>query len=256
MAYFRDQTASEKQTHFGFREVRESEKSRLVGHVFQSVASRYDVMNDVMSLGIHRAWKHFAASQSGLKPGNAVLDVAAGSGDLSRLFARQVGQSGRLVLTDINLAMLEQGKRKIIDAGIIGHSFFVLADAERLCFPDESFHCVSIAFGLRNVTRKSMALESMCRIVRTGGRLLVLEFSRPVLPLLQKAYDLYSFKLIPKMGKCIANDEQSYQYLVESIRRHPDQQTLKGMMLDAGFDEVRVHNLSGGIVALHIGFKF
>ncbi len=244
-----------EKTHFGFREVDADAKAGLVGDVFRSVAGRYDLMNDFMSLGVHRLWKRFAASQSGLRPGDSVLDVAAGSGDLSRLFARQVGPGGRVTVTDINAAMLEQGRARLVDAGLAGQVTFALADAENLSFPDASFHCACIAFGLRNVTRKEQALAELCRVLKPGGRLLVLEFSRPMLPLLEKAYDAYSFNVIPRIGRLVAGDEDSYRYLVESIRRHPDQETLRAMMLEAGFDHVRVNNLSGGIVALHVGFR-
>ena len=247
---------NENTTHFGFKEVKSSEKSSLVAEVFSSVASRYDVMNDVMSFGIHRFWKRFAASRSGLRRGGSVLDVAGGSGDMTRLFAKQVGKTGHLILTDINPDMLEEGKRNLRDAGLVGNIEFAIADAEQLQFEDNQFDCVCISFGLRNVTDKPKALSSMYRVLKPGGRLLVLEFSRPVLPALEKFYDQYSFNVIPKMGKLIANDEASYQYLVESIRKHPDQHALKAMMQDSGFDEVKVHNLSAGIVALHIGFKY
>ena len=246
----------ENQTHFGFRNVDESDKAKLVGEVFESVASRYDVMNDLMSFGGHRLWKRFAVAQSGLRAGDSVLDVAGGSGDLSRLFAKQVGTRGKVVLTDINPAMLAEGKSNMIDAGIVGNVDYVITDAEKLCFPDSTYHCVSIAFGLRNVTRKEEALKSMYRVLKPGGRLLILEFSKPLFEGLGKLYDLYSFNVIPKIGKLVTNDEQSYQYLVESIRKHPDQQTLKEMMHDSGFDEVKVHNMVGGIVALHLGYKY
>ena len=252
-----NETASEhKETHFGFQDVPEGDKARLVGGVFTSVASRYDVMNDLMSFGVHRLWKRFAISQSGLRKGDSVLDVAGGSGDLARAFARQVGPTGRVILTDINDAMLAEGRRNMLDQGVVGNISYVLTDAEQLCFPDDMVHCVSISLGLRNVTRKERALQSMHRVLKPGGRLMVLEFSKPVIPVLEKAYDLYSFNVIPKIGKLVANDEASYQYLVESIRKHPDQQTLKQMMLEAGFDDVKVHNMTGGIVALHIGYKY
>ena len=245
-----------KQTHFGFREVPETEKAGLVGEVFSSVASQYDIMNDLMSLGVHRLWKRFAVSQSGLRAGDQVLDVAAGSGDLSRHFASRVGSDGRVVLTDINEDMLAQGRARMVDRGLVGNIEFMIADAEDLPFDDQQFDCVSISFGLRNVTRKQEALKSMCRVLKPGGRLLVLEFSKPVIPLVEKIYDSYSFNAIPRIGKLVTGDEDSYRYLVESIRKHPDQETLKSMMLEAGFDDVRYHNLSAGIVALHIGFRY
>ncbi len=248
--------AAENQTHFGYRVVAESDKETLVGDVFSSVASSYDIMNDLMSFGVHRLWKRFAVSQSGLRPGDQVLDVAGGSGDLSRRFAKQVGCSGKVVLTDINADMLAQGKANMIDAGFVGNVEYAVANAENLEFADDRFDCVAISFGLRNVTRKEAALKSMVRVLKPGGRLLVLEFSKPVTPVLGKIYDLYSFSAIPKIGKLIAGDEESYKYLVESIRKHPDQEALRNMMLEAGCDEVRYHNLSGGIVALHLGFKF
>ncbi len=248
--------AANKQTHFGYHLVDESEKAKLVGDVFSSVAAKYDLMNDFMSLGVHRLWKRFAASQSGLKAGDYVLDVAAGSGDLARHFAAQVGASGKVLLTDINADMLAQGKAKMIDAGLVGNIEYAVADAENLGFEDDQFDCVAISFGLRNVTHKEKALQSMYRVVKPGGRMMILEFSTPIVPMLSKAYDFYSFNAIPKIAKWLANDVSSYQYLVESIRRHPNQETLRNMMLDAGCDEVKYHNLSGGIVALHLGFKF
>ncbi len=243
-------------THFGFKTVDVEEKAALVGQVFRSVAGRYDLMNDLMSFGAHRLWKRFAASQSGLRAGGRVLDVAGGSGDMSRLFANQVGPDGSVVLTDINSSMLRQGQDKLVNDGIVGNIEYVLVDAEELCFEDNQFDCLSISFGLRNVTNKDRALSSMLRVIRPGGRLLVLEFSRPIIPILEKLYDTYSFTAIPKIGKLVTGDESSYQYLVESIRKHPDQSTLRQMILDAGSDQVKVHNLSGGIVALHIGYKF
>ncbi len=246
----------QKQTDFGYRTVDESEKAKLVGSVFSSVATKYDTMNDLMSFGVHRLWKRFAVSQSGLRAGHQVLDVAGGSGDLARHFARQVGDTGKVVLTDINADMLAQGKAKMIDAGLLGNIEYAVADAENLGFEEAQFDCVAIAFGLRNVTRKDNALASMYRVLKPGGRMLVLEFSTPTVPILGKLYDFYSFNAIPKIGKWIAHDEASYKYLVESIRKHPDQETLRKMMLDAGFDEVKYHNISAGIVALHLGFKF
>ncbi len=249
-------SSPDPRTHFGFRDVPESDKAGLVGEVFSSVASNYDLMNDLMSLGAHRLWKRFAVSQSGVRPGHRVLDLAGGSGDLAIQFAGLVGADGRVVLTDINPDMLAQGRARMIDSGYIGNVDFAVADAEQLDFADESFDCVSISFGLRNVTRKERALASMHRVLKTGGRALVLEFSKPVSPALARLYDMYSFSVIPRLGEAVARDRDSYQYLVESIRKHPDQETLKSMMLDAGFDEVKVYNLSGGIVALHVGFRY
>jgi demethylmenaquinone methyltransferase / 2-methoxy-6-polyprenyl-1,4-benzoquinol methylase len=243
-------------THFGFSEVPERDKASMVGSVFSSVADKYDIMNDLMSLGVHRAWKHFAAGQSGLRPGQRVLDVAAGSGDLSRLFRRQVGADGEVVMTDINPSMLRRGRDVMIDHGAADNVRYCITDAESLAFEDNSFECVSISFGLRNVTRIPKALDSMLRVLKPGGKVLILEFSQPVSAAVRRVYDLYSFNVIPRMGKLVANDEQSYQYLVESIRKHPDQETLAQMMRDAGFDRVAYHNLSAGVVALHSGYKF
>lgn len=242
-------------THFGFRNVPEAEKAGLVAQVFDSVAGKYDLMNDAMSFGIHRLWKRFAIGQSGVRSGNRVLDVAGGTGDLAIKFAERVGSGGGVVIADINAAMLDAGRRKLADHGIAANVEFVQADAENLPFPDDHFDCVSIAFGLRNVTRKDAALAAMFRVLKPGGRLLVLEFSRPVFPGLSRVYDAYSFSVLPFMGRLIANDEDSYRYLVESIRKHPDQETLKGMMEAAGFERVHYFNLSGGIVALHKGYK-
>ncbi len=243
-------------THFGFREVPENKKASMVGAVFSSVADKYDIMNDVMSFGVHRAWKHFACSQSGLKPGDSALDVAAGSGDLSRVFRKQVGEKGSVVMTDINPAMLSRGRDVMADHGAAGNVRYALSDAENLAFAGNSFNCVSISFGLRNVTRLPHALASMYRVLKPGGKILILEFSRPVTSLMRKAYDLYSFNVIPKMGRMVAGDEESYQYLVESIRKHPDQEALAALMRDAGFEKVSYHNLTGGVVALHTGYKF
>lgn len=245
-----------KTTHFGFREVPESDKAGMVGRVFESVASRYDIMNDVMSLGVHRLWKRFTIEQSGVRSGQKVLDVAGGTGDLTAQFVAKVGSTGHVTIADINPAMLEVGRARLADQGLAGNIEFVQADAECLPFPDNHFDCVAISFGLRNVTRMDAALASMFRVLKPGGRLLVLEFSKPVLPGLNAVYDAYSFHLLPKLGKLIANDEESYRYLVESIRKHPDQETLKGMMEQAGFERVHYFNLSGGIVALHKGYKF
>jgi demethylmenaquinone methyltransferase/2-methoxy-6-polyprenyl-1,4-benzoquinol methylase len=243
----------ENTTHFGFKTVAESEKARKVGEVFHSVASRYDLMNDVMSAGLHRLWKRFTIESSGVLPGNRVLDIAGGSGDLSRLFAKKVGKLGQVILTDINASMLAVGRDRMLDEGLAVPA--AQCDAEKLPFPDNYFDCVSVAFGLRNMTHKDRALKEMYRVLKPGGRLLVLEFSQVWKPL-QPAYDTYSFKLLPVMGKLLANDAESYRYLAESIRMHPDQETLKQMMLDAGFDKVDYHNLTAGVVALHKGFKY
>ncbi|MDH3694343.1 MAG: bifunctional demethylmenaquinone methyltransferase/2-methoxy-6-polyprenyl-1,4-benzoquinol methylase UbiE [Gammaproteobacteria bacterium] len=245
-----------RSTHFGFRTVSADQKAGLVGEVFGSVAGKYDVMNDLMSFGAHRLWKQFAVNQSGVRAGHQVLDVAGGSGDLAIKFARLVGSKGGVTLTDINEAMLMQGRERLIDHGVIGNVTFAQCDAEKLPFDANQFDCVSIAFGLRNVTHIDAALASMFAVVRPGGRLLVLEFSHPHNELFAQAYDAYSFNVIPKIGKWVAGDEASYQYLVESIRKHPDQETLKEMMQEAGFERVRYFNLAGGIVALHVGFKF
>ena len=242
--------------HFGFAEIPAAEKAARVGGVFTAVADKYDTMNDLMSFGVHRWWKKFAAARSGLRPGDTALDVAAGGGDMANLLAAQVGPRGAVLLADINAAMLARGKRNMTDRGRVQNIHYVLTDAEKLGVANDYFDCVCIAFGLRNVTRMHDALTAMHRAVKPGGRLLVLEFSKPVLPLLEKIYDLYSFHMIPRLGACVAGDEQSYRYLVESIRRHPAQNELKSMLQTAGFENVRMHNLSGGIVALHIGFKF
>jgi len=246
----------DKTTHFGFREVPESAKAGMVGQVFSSVASRYDVMNDVMSFGIHRLWKRFTIEQAGVRAGQKVLDLAGGTGDLAAQIVTQVGPTGSVTVADINAAMLDVGRARFADRGLAGNVEFVQANAECLPFPDNHFDCITIAFGLRNVTHIDAALASMFRVLKPGGRLLVLEFSKPVLPGLNAVYDAYSFHLLPKLGKLIANDEESYRYLVESIRKHPDQETLKGMMEKAGFERAHYFNLSGGIVALHKGYKF
>jgi demethylmenaquinone methyltransferase / 2-methoxy-6-polyprenyl-1,4-benzoquinol methylase len=246
----------DKTTHFGFREVPESAKAGMVGQVFSSVASRYDVMNDVMSFGIHRLWKRFTIEQAGVRAGQKVLDVAGGTGDLAAQFVTHVGAAGSVTVADINAAMLDVGRARFADRGLAGNVEFVQANAECLPFPENHFDCITIAFGLRNVTHIDAALASMFRVLKPGGRLLVLEFSKPVLPGLNAVYDAYSFHLLPKLGKLIANDEDSYRYLVESIRKHPDQETLKAMMEKAGFERAHYFNLSGGIVALHKGYKF
>jgi demethylmenaquinone methyltransferase / 2-methoxy-6-polyprenyl-1,4-benzoquinol methylase len=240
---------------FGYERVPWGEKKARVRAVFDSVAPRYDLMNDVMSLGLHRLWKRFTLARTGLRAGQRALDVAAGSADLGIGLARQVGPSGRVLVTDINREMLAVGRDRLLDAGIAGNAGFVLADAEKLPFVDRSFHCVTIGFGLRNVTDKAAALASMHRVLKPGGRLLVLEFSRPNLGPLNAVYDVYSFQVLPRMGKLLADDEASYRYLAESIRRHPDQETLKALFEDAGFERCDYFNLSGGIVALHLGFR-
>jgi demethylmenaquinone methyltransferase/2-methoxy-6-polyprenyl-1,4-benzoquinol methylase len=242
----------ENTTHFGFKQVPEGEKQAKVGEVFHSVAQKYDVMNDVMSAGMHRLWKQFALDTSGVKAGDKVLDIAGGSGDLSKLFAKKVGPTGEVILTDINASMLGVGRDRLIDAGLSVPA--MQCNAEQLPFADKTFDCVIVAFGLRNMTHKDIALKEMQRVLKVGGRLLVLEFSKVWQPL-EKLYDLYSFKLLPLMGQWIAKDAESYQYLAESIRMHPDQETLKQMMLDAGFNRVDYYNLSAGVVALHKGYK-
>lgn len=242
----------DKTTHFGFKTVEETEKQAKVGEVFHSVAGKYDVMNDVMSAGLHRGWKRFAVAVSGVKAGDQVLDIAGGSGDLSKLFAKKVGAAGQVILTDINASMLAVGRNRMLDAGLSVP--VTQCNAEKLPFADGQFDCAIVAFGLRNMTHKEIALKEMQRVLKVGGRLLVLEFSKVWQPL-QKLYDAYSFKLLPFMGKLIAKDETSYQYLAESIRMHPDQETLKQMMLDAGFDKADYYNLSAGVVALHKGTK-
>jgi demethylmenaquinone methyltransferase/2-methoxy-6-polyprenyl-1,4-benzoquinol methylase len=241
-----------KTTHFGFQTVAEEEKARHVASVFTSVASKYDIMNDLMSVGLHRVWKRFAVGLANVHEGNRVLDVAGGSADLSRLFLKKVGRSGQVVLTDINNAMLRVGRDRLLDEGIATPT--TQCDAEHLPFPDNYFDCVSIAFGLRNVTHKDVALREMHRVLKPGGRVIVLEFSKVVKPL-EKLYDLYSFKLLPKMGELIANDAESYRYLAESIRMHPGQEELKQMMIDAGLERVEYFNMTGGVVAAHRGYK-
>jgi len=241
-------------THFGFQSVSSDEKAGLVRDVFDSVASRYDLMNDLMSGGLHRLWKRFTVSQAALKPGNVVLDLAGGTGDLAREFSRKVGKDGHVILADINAAMLRQGRARLVDAGVSGNLSIAQVDAENLPFADRTFDCTSIAFGLRNVTDKDAALRSMYRTLKPGGKMMILEFSEPS-KAIKPAYDLYSFKVLPILGKLIAKDSDSYQYLAESIRMHPDQETLKSMMEAAGFERCRYHNLAAGIVALHIGYR-
>ena len=246
---------SGESTHFGYRTVDREAKAGLVGGVFDSVAPSYDVMNDLMSLGIHRVWKRFTIEQTGARPGQRVLDIAGGTGDLAAKLARRVGPNGHVLLADINASMLRTGRERLTDAGVVGNVDYAQGDAEALPFADDTFDCVTIAFGLRNVTDKARALASMYRVLKPGGRLLVLEFSKPVLPLLSRAYDAYSFTALPLLGKLVAGDAESYRYLAESIRVHPDQETLSGMLREAGLERVEHHNLSGGIVALHKGFK-
>jgi len=240
-------------THFGYREIAEDEKARHVADVFDSVADRYDLMNDLMSAGLHRLWKAFAIAKSGVRPGWRVLDVAGGTGDLALAFARKLGDHGQIWLTDINHAMLARGRDRLCDKGFIVP--VAQCDAERLPFPDEHFDCVTVAFGLRNMTHKDLALAEMRRVLRPGGRLLVLEFSQVWKPL-APAYDFYSFKLIPRLGQMVTGDEASYRYLAESIRVHPDQRALKELMEQAGLEQVEYFNLALGVVALHRGFKF
>ena len=243
-------------THFGYQKVPENEKVHKVADVFHSVADKYDVMNDLMSFGVHRLWKQYTIRLSGVKAGQRVLDIAGGTGDLAAKFSRMVGDKGEVVLADINASMLQVGRARLLDRGIAGNVTFVQANAECLPFPDNYFDLITIAFGLRNVTHIDRALKSMYQTLKPGGQLMVLEFSKAVAPGLSPIYDAYSFKILPLMGKLVANDAESYRYLAESIRMHPDQETLKAMMEQAGFDRCEYHNLTGGIVALHRGFKY
>jgi len=243
-------------TDFGYQQIPVEQKTAKVAEVFRSVADKYDIMNDLMSLGIHRLWKRFAIALTNVHKGQQILDLASGTGDLAKQLARAVGTTGMVYLTDINEHMLKVGRDRLIDRGILHNVRYVQANAETLPFPVNSFDRITIAFGLRNVTDKSKALKAMYQVLKPGGQLCVLEFSKPVLPLLQQIYDQYSFKLLPKIGQWVANDATSYQYLVESIRMHPDQETLKTMVLAAGFDECEYFNLNGGIVALHRAYKY
>ena len=243
---------SDKTTHFGYQQVPEEDKAKRVGEVFRSVAPSYDVMNDLMSLGLHRVWKRFTLEMSGVRAGSRVLDVASGSGDLAAAFAKRAGPTGQVWMTDINAAMLSVGRDKLIDQGVFAP--LALCDAEKLPFASQSFDCVSVAFGLRNMTHKEAALAEMARVTRPGGRVLVLEFSKPWKPL-AGAYDAYSFNILPALGKYVARDEAAYRYLAESIRMHPDQETLKGMMETAGLERVDYFNLTAGVVALHRGYR-
>ena len=246
---------SEENTHFGYKTIPSKNKASYVAGVFNSVAKKYDIMNDIMSGGVHRIWKHITVEISRVKPGQKVLDVAGGTGDLAAKFAKRVGPSGHVVLSDINQSMLDIGRDRLIDKGLVKNISYVLADAQMLPFQDDSFDIVSIGFGLRNVTDKDRALISMRRVLRPGGKLLILEFSKPYSDIISKLYDEYSFKIIPKLGKLFANDEGSYKYLAESIRVHPDQETLKQMVQKAGLLNVEYINMSGGIAAVHMGIK-
>jgi demethylmenaquinone methyltransferase/2-methoxy-6-polyprenyl-1,4-benzoquinol methylase len=246
---------SDKTTHFGYKTVKVEEKAEKVAEVFHSVAGKYDLMNDLMSGGVHRLWKRMTIEMSGVRRGDTVLDIAGGTGDLTAKFSRIVGPEGTVVLADINDSMLRVGRDRLTDLGIVNNVKFSQADAQYLPFPDNSFDVITIAFGLRNVTDKDLALRSMLRVLKPGGRLLVLEFSSPANPLLSKIYDTYSFSILPKLGKLFASDADSYQYLAESIRMHPDQETLQGMMDHAGFANTDFHNMTGGVVALHRGVK-
>ncbi|MEI8296877.1 MAG: bifunctional demethylmenaquinone methyltransferase/2-methoxy-6-polyprenyl-1,4-benzoquinol methylase UbiE [Pseudomonadota bacterium] len=251
-----EQSATSDTVDFGYERVAKAEKAERVRAVFDSVASRYDIMNDLMSFGVHRLWKRFLLSQTGLKAGQRALDVAGGTGDLSIGMSRQVGASGRVVLSDINEQMLAHGRDRLLDAGVAGNVEFVQANAEALPFADQSFDCVTIGFGLRNVTDKAAAIASMFRVLKPGGQLMILEFSKPVAPGLGPVYDTYSFSVLPALGRLVAGDADSYRYLAESIRMFPNQATLASMMTTAGFDGVRYHNLTGGIVALHRGWRY
>ena len=245
-----------KTTHFGYQTVSVEEKVKKVRNVFSSVAGRYDLMNDLMSFGIHRLWKRFTIELSGVRPGHSILDLAGGTGDLAFKFSRLAGPEGKVILADINESMILVGRDKLLNKGAAANIRYVQANAEYLPFADNTFDCITMAFGLRNVTHKQKALESITRVLKPGGRVLILEFSKPANEVLEKFYDRYSFNILPLMGKVVTNDSESYRYLAESIRMHPDQQKLKQMMRKAGLDKVEYHNLTGGIVAVHRGFKF
>lgn len=247
---------SNETTHFGYQTVAKADKAAKVADVFHSVAAKYDLMNDLMSLGIHRIWKRFTIDCSGVRRGQRVLDLAGGTGDLTAKFSRLVAESGQVVLADINSSMLKMGREKLRNNGIAGNVSYIQANAEALPFPDDYFDCITISFGLRNVTDKDKALASMFRVLKPGGRLLILEFSKPICAPLSKIYDAYSFHLLPKIGQLVAQDSESYRYLAESIRMHPDQNTLQQMMTEVGFENSHYYNLTGGIVALHRGYKF
>ncbi|MBT6079018.1 MAG: bifunctional demethylmenaquinone methyltransferase/2-methoxy-6-polyprenyl-1,4-benzoquinol methylase UbiE [Gammaproteobacteria bacterium] len=245
----------EETTHFGYEDVAVGEKASRVRGVFDSVASKYDVMNDLMSMGVHRLWKKQAIELSGAREGWEVLDLAGGTGDLSLQFAKIVGSKGRVVLSDINQSMLHNGRERLVNEGVLGNVEYVQINAEQIPFPDNSFDCITISFGLRNVTDKDKALRAIYKALKPGGRLLVLEFSKPTNEKFRSVYDFYSFNILPVIGKVVANDEESYRYLAESIRMHPDQETLRGMMDEAGFNRTEYFNMTGGVVALHRGFK-
>ncbi len=242
-------------THFGFQEIPTQEKAKRVADVFHTVADRYDLMNDLMSFGLHRLWKNYTLNKSLVREGHTVLDIAGGTGDLTKGFSKKVGATGNVYLADINDSMLHMGRNKLIDSGFATNIHYIQANAECLPFKSNYFDCVSISFGLRNVTDKQKALNSIYETLKPGGILLVLEFSKPVLPLLEKLYDQYSFHVVPKLGELITGSKDSYQYLVESIRKHPDQENLKNMILEARFDSCDYFNLTGGIVCLHRGVK-
>jgi demethylmenaquinone methyltransferase / 2-methoxy-6-polyprenyl-1,4-benzoquinol methylase len=247
---------SEDKTYFGFEKVSPVEKTQKVADVFHSVATRYDLMNDVMSFGIHRLWKQIALELASIRPHYLVLDLAAGTGDLALKIAPLISQQGRLLVTDINDSMLNIARSRFIEKGLINNSYFLQVNAEKIPFADNTFDCITIGFGLRNITQKQIALQSMYRVLKPGGKLIILEFSKPTLPLLNLLYDFYSFNILPKLGKFITNDEKSYRYLAESIRMHPNQEALRQMMIDLGFENCTFQNLTGGIVAIHRGYKF